>query len=171
MWDSSRLQNMLGSQHGFGKPWPIRYSDISIKSGPDWCRIFDAVLFSAPRFDAGFGDFRDLGFGVLGFLKSHVGFWESDAGFLMQDIFRPSIWCRILGNPQCAGFVQDAQDGVVNLPAGDAINPCKSCIYRRYENGTHGGTRTHNLWFRKPLLYPIELRTHLTVPQLFMADN
>ena len=26
------------------------------------------------------------------------------------------------------------------------------------KNGTHGGTRTHNLQFRKLLLYPIELR-------------
>ena len=31
------------------------------------------------------------------------------------------------------------------------------------KNGTHGRTRTYNLWFRKPLLYPIELRARRSV--------
>ena len=35
----------------------------------------------------------------------------------------------------------------------------KSTRNQKRGNGTHGRTRTCNLWFRKPLLYPIELRT------------
>ncbi len=32
------------------------------------------------------------------------------------------------------------------------------CVRRDQEDGAHGGGRTHNLWLRRPTLYPIELR-------------
>ena len=39
------------------------------------------------------------------------------------------------------------------------------------KSGTRGGGRTHNLWLRRPALYPIELRAHLIDYQQFTPKN
>ena len=41
-------------------------------------------------------------------------------------------------------------------------SPIKKCpLYEGIFYGAPGGDRTHNLWRRRPTLYPIELRVHL----------
>ena len=55
----------------------------------------------------------------------------------------------------------DAKEGSLYLSLKqDATRKMNVAIV--HDNGAPGGSRTHDLWLRRPTLYPAELRAHVT---------
>ena len=47
-----------------------------------------------------------------------------------------------------------------NKNCNNSLKVCKSSFFREFVNGAPGAIRTPDRWYRKPVLYPAELRAH-----------